>query len=104
PPPPRVPVGQPAVRTFPALTDRHALELERELDIAAHRQPWEQGRLLKQDGTIGSGPTELSSVEQRLAAAWPLESREDVQDRGLAAAAGAEQADELSRGDVEGHV
>ena len=72
-------------------------ELQRELDVAAHREPREQRGLLEhQPGAVGP---HVDLARRRL-----VEAGDEVEQRALAAARRAEQADELARRDVEGHA
>src|SRR5258708_12935398 len=74
----------------------HPAELERQLDVARGGEPGRKGRLLEDEGhvTVDVGPS-----ARRL-----LESGEEVEQRALAGAGGADHADELSSLDLEAHT
>ena len=76
---------------------RHARELQRELDVAPHGQPREERGLLEHEaGALGA---DVDAAGRRL-----VETGDEVEQRALAAARRAEQADELALRDVERHA
>ena len=83
------------LRARPALGARHARELQRELDVAAHGEPREERGLLEhQAGALGA---HVDAARRGL-----VEAGDEVEQRALAAARRAEQAHELALLDVEG--
>ena len=73
----------------PALGARHACELQRDLDVAAHGEPREQrGFLEHQAGALG---VHVDRARRRL-----VEAGDEIEQRALAAARRAEQAHELA--------
>src|SRR5260370_18894807 len=74
----------------------HPTELERQLDVARGGEPGQKGSLLEDERqvTVDVGP----------AARWLLESGEEVEQRALAGARGADHANELASLDLEAHT
>ena len=69
-------------------------ELQRDLDVAAHREPREERGFLEHEaGALGA---HVDAARRRL-----VEAGDEVEQRALAAARRAEQADELALVDVE---
>src|SRR5690349_1865635 len=88
-----------------ALGPRHATHAQTELDIAQRRQPAvERIVALEDDAAVGGRAGDRMAVDADRAVAHRLEARHHVEHRGLAAAAGAEQAEELAGLDVEREV
>src|SRR2546428_1475685 len=81
------------LRHLTALAVRQArLELQAEEHIVKDIEPGEQGRFLKHDHPVAAGSGDRLSVEQDRPAVRLLEPRDDVEERGLAAAAGPYEA------------
>ncbi|MNL38173.1 hypothetical protein D3C87_1603680 [compost metagenome] len=77
---------------------------QRQPDVLFHRQPREQAVLLEHDAALQAGARYALAVQQDLAAVILFQAHHQPQQGGLAAAAGADDADELSRGDGQGDV
>ena len=90
-------------RAADAVGRRHAELLEAELDVRLHGAPGEQGGLLKDHRRRRPARREVA-LELDHATARPREPGDDVEERGLAAARGADQRDELLRLDGEAHA
>src|SRR5207247_10169058 len=78
-----------------ALLPRHALELEAVPDVARHRAPGQDRMLLEHDAAIGSGSLDRHPVHLDRAVPVGKQPREDVAERGLAAAAPADDRGQL---------
>ena len=88
-------------RSAPAQA-RHQPEPEQHV---AHRgQPREQGGFLEHHQPMPPGSLDRQAIGEHVAAVRPRQAGDDVEQRGLAAAAGADDADELARADVERNV
>jgi hypothetical protein len=70
---------------------------EAERDVLSHGEPREQPRLLEDDAAIEAGAGDQPSVMQHLAIVITVEPRSDAQQGRLAAAAGADDRDELAQ-------
>ena len=95
-------------RKLAPLRHRDAVELERELDIAEHRAPRQQAEVLEHHAGVLARARHRRSFDGDMALVRRDEAGGEPQQRGLAAAARAEQRDELTlahrRGDaVERH-
>src|SRR5207248_10666584 len=87
------------------LAARDAAHPQAELDVAQRAQPAvERVVALEHHAAVGVGPDDRLAGDADVAGAHRLEARDHVQHGGLAAAAGAEQAEELARLDVEREV
>src|SRR5258708_28002554 len=73
-------------------------------DVAQHRQRGQQGVALEDDGAVEARAIDLAIVDDHRALARAVEAGQHVQDRGLAAAGMADQADELAAIDAEPQV
>jgi len=80
---------------------RVAADREAEGDILADREPGEERRLLEDQAAVGGRALDRIAEETDLARGRRLEPGDQVEQRRLAAARGAEQHHELARGDVE---
>ncbi len=69
--------------------------------VVADVQPRQQGRSLEDDADLVTRAVHRTAVDADLAVGWPYQPGEDAQQRGLAAARGAEHRDELVAADVE---
>src|SRR5690606_23705553 len=87
-------------RTFAA---RQALELQDELDIRRHRQPGQEAGGLKNHGEIGPR-FRGNTLHANFAFVSRDEPVDEAEQSRLAAAAGADEADEFSRIDVKRNV
>src|SRR5206468_12110225 len=72
--------------------------------VGAYRHPRQQGRRLKHHAAIGTGPIDLPAADHDPTRAGRGEPHEDREDRRLATARMAEEADEFAFVDVEGEV
>ena len=79
-------------------------ELEAEVDVLARRQPREERRVLEHDAALGPGRVDDLAVERDASRVGALEPGDEVEQRRLAAARRAEQADELPFVDGERHI
>ena len=75
-----------------------------EADVAFDREPGEHAALLKHEDAPRIGAVHRLAVDEDLAARRREEAGHDVQQRGFAAARGAEQADELAFAHFEADV
>src|SRR5208282_2025930 len=80
-----------------ALGFRDVLHLHAELDIPANRQPRKKAEFLKDQDAIGARPTDRLAIHQNLARGLGTESRDQMQQGGLATARGTDYAKEFSR-------
>jgi hypothetical protein len=90
-----------------ALGRAHAAHLQRELDVLGHRHVAEQRVVLEHEADAALARRHVGDVaaaEQDAAVLDVGQAGEGAQQRALAAAAGAEQHEELARGDVERDV
>ena len=84
---------------------RDPAQVERELDVGERGLPRQQGRVLEHHADlVGHGRRNRLTVDAGLAAGRPDQARQDLQQRGLAAAARSDQGDELPFGDRERDV
>ena len=75
---------------------RHALHRKPEPDIVAHRQPGKQRVFLEHHDDAGLRPRDRLAVERDAAGGQRLESRDQFEQRALAASARPEDGDELA--------
>ncbi len=94
-------LGQEAVRDVELLLARHAAFAQTEAHVVQHREPGEQRVALEHHAAVGARAADALAVEQHLAGGLMVQPRHDAQQRALAAAAGAEDGDEVVLGDVE---
>jgi hypothetical protein len=87
-----------------ALRTRHSPGRQGELQVAQHRHPREERGLLEHEQPVGPRPADALAVDGHGAAGGLHVAGQRVQQRGLAAARGPQQADELARADVEVHI
>ena len=73
-----------------------AFHLHSEFDVLADRQPGEQAVLLEDEDAVGARTFDRLAVDQNLAGGLRLQPGDQMQQRGLAATRGADDADELS--------
>jgi len=85
---------------------RNAARFERERHVAGDRAPRQEGAsvVLEDDSELCLRPVHLGAFEQRAAGGDGGQAGEGAQERGLAAARGADEADELVLLHGEAHV
>ncbi|GAA2082693.1 hypothetical protein GCM10009801_42630 [Streptomyces albiaxialis] len=86
---------------FRPFAPRYADGLQAELDVAARGAPGQQGVLLEDGAPVVAGPRHGHAVDQDAAGCGPGEPAEQVEQRGLAAAGGADEDRELAGRDVQ---
>jgi hypothetical protein len=86
-----------------ALRPADSLHLEPKGDVVDHRQPGQQTMLLKDHG-VGWPAVFTPAVEQELAGARRHQAGDQLEQGGLAAAAGADDADELAGAGLKSDV
>jgi hypothetical protein len=84
-----------------ALRLAHAAELEAEGDVADHGRPGHQREVLEDEGALGAGAGDRAAGDADLAGGRCQEARNDLQERGLAAAAGTEERGQSAPGETE---
>ena len=92
------------LRALLALRARQPLPLEAVENVGAHRLPREQREMLEHDAAVGPGPGDRLAVDQDLAGLGREKAADEIEQRRLAAARGAEQRDEFPLAHVERHV
>src|SRR5882672_2310326 len=78
------------------LRRRQLLDFERQLDVADQVAPGQQVGLLEDHGDLGVRLADAAAVEQYLALGQAVEASHRPEERGLAAAARPEHADQLT--------
>src|SRR5437588_748193 len=78
--------------------------LHRKGDVAHHREPRHQRVALEHHATLERRPRDLAAVHDHHAVGGAVEAGQDVEDRGLAAAGMADDADELALLDRKVHA
>ena len=102
-PGPRGPgIRWPFGRSFPSWTAPAVLQADG--DVGRCRAPGEQRVLLEDDGAVLARPGHFLAVHEDLPGVGPGKPGEQVQERGLAGAAGPDQGEELAGGDVQAEV
>jgi hypothetical protein len=86
------------------LLPRHGLGLQPELDVGLGGAPGEQGVLLEDDPPVEPGAGDGGAVDDDLPCRRARQAGDQVQECGLAAAAGAHEREELARAHVEVHA
>src|SRR5262245_61877746 len=86
------------------LLARYALQLQAEGRVAQHGRPRHQREVLEHERAVRPGSGDRNAVHLDRSRRSVDESRDDLQCRGLAATAGADDAGELALRDVEGHA
>jgi len=81
-----------------------ALGFQTERDIVPDRTPWKQGRVLKHDHPRWMGAGDAVVVFTQNAGSRPFQSRDQPQQRGLAAAGGTQQRDEFAGFNNEAYI
>src|SRR5262249_58127276 len=85
----------------PDLAASQAALARPEADVLSHRHPWKQRVVLEHHAAVAGRAGDLPAAHHHLASGRLLESGNETQQRRLAAARGADEADELSRPDRE---
>ena len=78
--------------------------LDRELDVLARGEPGQEGGRLEDDAAVEARSVDLAATDDDAAARRRNETHRDREDRRLAAAGVADEADELTLGDLEVEV
>src|SRR6516225_4987672 len=89
---------------LPAPRSRDAGNLEPELDIAKHAAPGQQSIVLKDQAAVGTRALDGTAFDPDVAGIGGDQAGDDLDERGLAAAAAAEEADELIPRNAERHA
>ena len=90
------------LRTSLARSPRHALEHHAEIDVLEHRVPGKQRVLLEHEGdVVRHRPAHGLAGDVHCAGGRRHQAADDVEQRGLAAAARPDQAEQLAARDVE---
>ena len=76
--------------------DRHALELEPELDVVLHGPPGQQPEFLEHHGAVGARTADAPAVQRELAGIGLDQAEQDVEERALAAARWPDDRQELA--------
>ena len=86
-----------------AFGGRNAAQGEREFDIGGHRQPREERRLLEDEREVGGGGVRRTTVDREGAGGVRGEAGDEAEQRGFAAAAGADEGNEITglRGEAD---
>jgi hypothetical protein len=79
-----------------ALRPGHATQLEAEGGVAQGGGPREEGEVLEHEGALRPRPVDRLAVDQDVAAGGRDQAGDDLEQRGLAAAAGAEEGGQLA--------
>ena len=90
-----------AQSAFVALDGRHSLGFQRSFNILQHGEPGEQSEALKNDGHVGHLAVKRLAVPQQGSRRRLRKSGQHAQQRGLAAARGPQQGNDLPRFDRE---
>jgi hypothetical protein len=90
-----------ALAVLTALRGLDPAQLRPELDVLAHRHPRVEHGLLEDHAPVGGGPGDPLPADPDLALRRRHEAGDEAQQRGLAAAGGAGEADELAGLDGE---
>ena len=77
----------------------HAAQLEAEGDVAQHVGPRQQREILEHERALGAGAVDRLAFDQDLAGIARDQAGDDLEQRGLAAAARTEQGRELALGE-----
>src|SRR5262249_44561388 len=93
-----------AVPIVQALAHGHPTLARSEGDVVPHGHPGKEGRRLEHDDAIGPSAAALHVADPHLTTRRLVETRQHVQQRRLAATAGADQAHDLLIGDLETDV
>ena len=94
-------LADPVPRDRRLLGDRQALLAQPEAHVLLDGEPREQRVALEHHAAVRAGARHLGAVEQHAALGRPVESRDEPQQRGLAAARGSQNRDEVVVGDGE---
>src|SRR5262245_19910722 len=89
-------LGDVLARNLLALVLLHAAQLEAEGDVAQHARPRQQREVLEHERALGSRAVDGASLDENFASVARDQAGDDLEQRGLAAAAGPEQGRELA--------
>src|SRR6516164_2762591 len=89
------------VNFFLALSFRNAFHLHAELDVFSDREPWKEAVVLEDHDAIGSGTLHRSAIDQNLTRGLRMKSGDQVQERGLATTRRSNDAEKLTRSNLE---
>src|SRR5260370_31908027 len=78
-----------------------ALHLHSELDVLADGEPGKKAQLLENQDAVGARPPDRLAVNQYLTRRWCMQSGNQMQEGGLAAARGPHDAEKLARPNLE---
>jgi hypothetical protein len=78
-----------------------ALHVDGQQHVVEHRAPGKQHRRLEDHADVAAGAVDERAAQPRLAGGGRQDAGEDLEQRGLAAARGADDGHELALGDVE---
>ena len=87
-----------------ALGARASLHLQRPAHVTRHRAPGEEGEVLEHHAAVGTGTVHLAAVEAHRPAIARHEAAQDVEEGALAAAARADDGDELAVPDAQTEI
>ena len=93
--------GEILARPRSAFPIRHALEPETELGVLDDVQPGKQGMSLEYHAAVSSRTADQHPLAEDFSARWRQGTGDDVEQRGLAAAGGAERHDESVVAEVQ---
>jgi hypothetical protein len=81
----------------------HALQAQPEADVGLGGEPREEGGvgILEEHDPVAAGPRDRRAVEREVARRGRFEAGDDVEEGGLAAAAGAQETEEFALADLE---
>jgi hypothetical protein len=96
--------GEALGRDLRAARGRRSVKLHRQLDVLLDRVPRKQRRLLEDERELLDRALRRHAVDDDLAAGDGIEPGDELQDRRLAAAARADQRDEVAALRLEAHV
>src|SRR5690348_11513799 len=86
---------------FPALFAQHAAGDQAALNISADRQPGEEIGVLKDQPALRAGAGDRLIAHEQFAGRWLVQTRNQPKERGFPTAAGADERNELTWGNVE---
>src|SRR5260370_12826727 len=78
-----------------------ALHLHSELDVLADGEPGKKAQFLENQDAIGARPLDRLAVNQYLTRRWCMQSGNQMQEGGLAASRGPNDAEKLARPNLE---
>ena len=93
--------GDLAAHALLPLRSSHPALAQAELDVLLHREPGKQRVFLKDNPPVRAGSAHGLAIKPHLAAACSLKARDNVEERRLAATAGAEDGEKFIIADIE---